>query len=85
MTMDRQELKTQLQEIFHDVFDDDSIAITEEMTAKDVEAWDSLNHVRLIVSIEQELSLSFSTSDVADLRNVGELMDLIQRHLNKAA
>lgn len=77
--MDRQAIKIKLQGVFHEVFDDEDIEINEAMSANDLEAWDSLNHVRLIVSVEEEFGVSFSTSDVADLQNVGQLLDLIEK------
>lgn len=79
--MDRNSIKIKLQGVFHEVFDDEAIQINESMSANDLEAWDSLNHVRLIVSVEEEFDISFSTSDVADLQNVGQLLDLIEKAL----
>ena len=54
---------------------------TRDMTASDVEGWDSFNHVRLIVAAEEKFNISLSTVEVADLRNVGELIDLIGSHV----
>lgn len=75
------ELKEKLQEVFRDVFDDDEIVIFEEMTAKDIEDWDSLMHIQLIVAIEKAFQVKFSTKDVKDIKNVGEFMELIQRKM----
>ena len=66
-----------LTEVFHDVFDDDSIALTPEMTAVDVDEWDSLNHIRLIVATEKEFSVRFSTTEINALENVSQFVDLI--------
>jgi len=66
-----------VQEIMRDVFDNDSIVLNVDMTAKDVEEWDSMNHVRLIVAIEQELGIELPMERVNELRNVGELVHLI--------
>jgi acyl carrier protein len=74
-------IQSTLQDVFHDVFEDDSIAISRDTTAKDVEGWDSFNHVRLIVAVEEKFKISLSTAEVADLRNVGELIDLIGSHV----
>lgn len=63
--------------IFRDVFDDDSLQVTPELTAADVDEWDSLNHIRLVVSIERAFGLSFSAAQVARLKNVGEFAELI--------
>jgi acyl carrier protein len=67
----------QLNQVFQDVFDDDDIQIDRQTTAKDVEGWDSLMHVTLVVNVEKAFKMKFSSSDVAALQNVGELLDLI--------
>jgi len=77
--MNRSKIKEKLEKIFHEVFDDENLSITEDMTAEDVDEWDSFNHVRLIVTVEEEFGTTFNTSDVADLRNVGELLNLIEK------
>jgi acyl carrier protein len=66
-----------LNQIFRDVFDDDELNITRQTTAKDVEGWDSLMHVTLVVNVERAFKLKFSSSEVAALQTVGELLDLI--------
>jgi acyl carrier protein len=76
--MDTKEVYERLTEIFHDVFDDDSIVVTPELTADDIDEWDSLTHIRLVVSIERSFHLKFSAADVGNLKNVGEFVDLIQ-------
>lgn len=68
-----------IQSIMHDVFDDDSIVLTYETTANDVEGWDSMNHVRLIVAIEQEIGIQLPMEQVNELRNVGDLVKLVER------
>jgi acyl carrier protein len=67
----------QLKEIMRDVFDDDSIDPTEAMTAQDVEGWDSLSHIRLMVSIEKQFHVKFTNAEVEQLRNVGDLLKAI--------
>ena len=81
--MDQMKIQSILQDVFQDVFDDTSIVINRDTTASDVESWDSFNHVRLIVATEERFKISLSTAEVADLRNVGELIDLISRHVSK--
>jgi acyl carrier protein len=66
-----------LKEIMRDVFDDDDIQPTEAMTAEDVEGWDSLSHIRLIVSIEKQFKIKFTNAEVEKLRNVGDLLRAI--------
>jgi acyl carrier protein len=79
--VDKMNIQSVLQEVFQDVFDDPSIVITRATTARDVEGWDSFNHVRLIVAVEEKFKIGLSTAEVADLRNVGELIDLIGSHV----
>jgi acyl carrier protein len=71
----------QLTEIMRDVFDDDGITASEDMTADDLEAWDSLSHIRLIVSIEKRFKIKFTSAEVEQLRNVGDLLHAIQAKL----
>jgi len=66
-----------LKEIMRDVFEDDNIEPTEAMTAKDVEDWDSLSHIRLMVSIENQFKVKFTTAEIEKLQNVGELLTAI--------
>jgi acyl carrier protein len=76
--MDNPQIYAKLTEIFEDVFDEDSIAVTPELSAKNVEGWDSLTHIRLMLTIEKAFKIKFSTSEVGKLENVGELVALIK-------
>lgn len=67
-----------LTRVFHDVFDDDSIVVTPELTADDVDEWDSLAHIRLVVAVEKKFGMKFSAAEVGQLKNVGELVSLIE-------
>jgi len=69
---------SQLQEVFRTVFDDEALAISRETTAQDIEAWDSVQHVTLMLEVENVFRVRFSTSEMAYLKNVGELADLIE-------
>lgn len=75
--MTREEVMEKLTEIFQDVFDDESIVLTDSTNAEDIEDWDSLEQINLIVSIENEFGMMFEISEVSDLANVGEMADLI--------
>jgi acyl carrier protein len=79
--MGEQDISNALESVFHEVFDDPSITIHRDMTAQELQQWDSFNHVRLIVAVEECFEINFSTTEVADLKNVGELIDLISSHL----
>lgn len=69
----------ELQEIFREVFDDASLVITPETSAMDIEAWDSLSHLRLVMAMEAEFRIQFDFEELNVLRNVGEMMVLIQQ------
>ena len=73
------EIIARLQPIFRDVFDQDELVITRESSAKSVEGWDSLTHVTLVISIEQEFRIKFGLGELQDLENVGGMVDLIRR------
>lgn len=66
-------------EIMREYFDDDDIKLTVETTADDIPAWDSMNHVNIIIAIEQRLKIKFKTSEIESLHNVGELVAVIER------
>jgi acyl carrier protein len=68
----------QLRELMIDVFDVDDLEITPATTAEDIEEWDSLSHVRLIVAVERKFGFRFKTSEIEDLKSVGDLVALIQ-------
>ena len=74
----------EMQEVFQSVFEDDTLEITRATTAKNVQGWDSLTHVTLLVTLEQRFKIRFKSSEVADLKNVGELLDVVERHRNRA-
>ena len=67
--------------IFRDVFDDDELVLRPDLTADDVPDWDSLSHIRLILTIQQTFGIKFSAAQVTNPRNVGELVALIQWRL----
>lgn len=73
----RKEVYKKLTLVFRDVFDDDEIEINDKITANDIEDWDSLTHISLISSIEDEFKVKFSMKDVLQTKNVGELVDII--------
>ncbi len=77
--MNEQQLMADIQEIFHDVFDDDSLVITRATNAADIEDWDSLEQINLLTAMEKKFSVKFGLGDVRNLQNVGDLVDLILR------
>jgi acyl carrier protein len=79
--MDEAQIYGRLTDIFMDIFDLDSIELTPETTADDVSGWDSLTHIRLILTIQKAFQIKFSTSEVGNLKNVGDLVRLIKARL----
>lgn len=76
-----QEIYDTLTGIFRDVFDDDALALTSTMTAADVDEWDSLTHIRLIVAVEQEWGIRFAVPEITALENVSQFVELIHRKI----
>ena len=76
--MDEPQIYEKLSEIFQDVFDEDSIRVAPELSSKDVDGWDSITHIRLILTTERAFKIKFSTSEIGKLQNVGELVALIK-------
>jgi acyl carrier protein len=68
-----------MQRIFRDVLDDDALVLRPELTAADVENWDSLSHIDLLVGVEREFKVKFTTADIASLENVGDLVTVVDR------
>lgn len=75
--MERESVLLQLNTIFVDVLDDNSISLTEESTAADVEEWDSLNHIHLVVSFEKTFDIRFSSEEIQSWMSVGDILDSI--------
>jgi acyl carrier protein len=68
----------ELTSVFQQVFDDDELVVTRATTAADVEGWDSLTHVTLMLGIEKRFGIRFKSAQVASLKNVGEMADLVE-------
>jgi len=77
--MEEQQLRSQMLETFRDVFGDPALVVHDTTTASDVEAWDSLTHINLIVALERRFRIKFTTGEVATLHNVGDLVSLIKK------
>lgn len=77
--MNNQEILNQLQIIFCDVLDENDIKLTETTTANDVDGWDSLTHIQLIVAIEKHFKIRFSSKEILSWKNVGEMMESISK------
>jgi acyl carrier protein len=79
--MQSKEIYVTLTAIFHDLFDDDTLVLTPELTAAEVPEWDSFNHINLIVAVESAFNIKFQTAELEQLHTVGHLADLVQEKL----
>ncbi|MCR5221613.1 MAG: acyl carrier protein [Lachnospiraceae bacterium] len=77
--MSREEIYEKLNEVFRDVFDDETITVNDETTAADVEGWDSHMHISLIDAVEEEFDIRFDMKTVVKMKNVGEMVDVIEQ------
>ena len=76
--MTREDIYERLNEVFRDVFDDYSIEVEDNTTAEDIDGWDSLMHITLIEAVEEEFNISFDMKTVVKMKNVGEMVDVIE-------
>ena len=76
--MNEAEIYEKLTPIFRDVFDDDDLKLRPDMTADDVPDWDSMSHIRLVLTVERQFQKKFPASRVSQLKNVGDLVSLIR-------
>lgn len=81
--MTKEEIINRLQPVFRDVFDDRRIKVNQNTNANDIIGWDSLTHIQLLAATEDEFSIKFAVEDVASLKNVGELVDIILKTIEK--
>lgn len=77
--MTKNEIYDKVNEVFRDVFDDDSILVNEETTANDIEDWDSLEHINLVVAIEEKFGMKFNMGEVTSMKNVGEMVKILEQ------
>ena len=75
--MTRDEIYVKLNEVFQDVFDDEDITVNDSTTADDIEDWDSLEHINLIVAVERVFGIKFSMGETTSMKNVGAMVDII--------
>jgi len=80
--MTQQQILTQLTDVFREVFQSEDLAITPATTAEDVLGWDSAAHINLMLAVEARLGIVFNTSEIDDMRTVGDLAAAIERKLN---
>lgn len=80
--MQREEIINQVQDIFRDVLDEEEIILADTTTADEVEGWDSLSHIQLVVGIEKRFNIKFTSKEILSWKNVGELIDCIVLKIN---
>jgi len=80
--MNRKELFEKIQGIFRDIFDDDELKIEESTNSSNIDDWDSINHINLVVAIESELNIKFNLDELSTLKDVGAMIDLILIKMN---
>lgn len=77
--MDQAQIYSKLTTVFNEVFDEDDLGLVPETTADDVDGWDSLSHIRLILAVSKAFGIKFSASEIGSLKNVGEFVELIRK------
>lgn len=75
--MEREEVYERLNNVFREIFDDDSIVLNDNTTSDDIEDWDSFEHINLVVAVEEEFSFKIPMGKVVTMKNVGEMVDII--------
>ena len=75
--MTREDVYKRLTDVFREVFDDESISLRDETTAADIEAWDSFEHINLVLAVENEFAFKIPMGKVITMKNVGEMVDII--------
>lgn len=71
-------IKEKLQDIFRDVFGDDKIQLSEEMSAQDIEGWDSLQHILILAAVQDEFGISFDVDEIMNINNIGDMIKSIE-------
>ena len=80
--MNRSEILRIVNEVFIDILDDESLVLTEETSANDVEDWDSLNHIQIVVAVERQFKIRFTSQEILRWKTVGEMISSISSKLN---
>ena len=81
--MSREEVFIKLNEVFRTVFDDEEIVVNDATTAADIEDWDSLEHINLVVAVEKKFNIKFNMNEVVNMKNVGEMVNIILQRVQQ--
>ena len=80
--MNKKDIFNKVQDVFIDVFDDENLEINNSTNSEHIEEWDSLNHIQLVLSIEKFFSVRFKTGEIQSLKDVGEMIDMLEEKIN---
>lgn len=81
--MDQREVFDRLNRVFRDVFDDETIRVTPNTTADDIDDWDSLEHITLISAVEREFRMKFKMGEISSMKNVGEMARILMERAKR--
>lgn len=79
--MEREEILLKVQDVFRDVLENNDIILSPETTSNDLEEWDSLSHIQLIVGIEKKLGIKFTAREINEWKNIGEMIECINNKM----
>lgn len=82
--MTREEVYEKLNEVFQNVFDDDTIEVNDATTANDIEDWDSFEHINLVIAVEKCFGIKFTVGEANEMKNVGEMVDILLSRIPQA-
>lgn len=82
--MEKTEILNEITKIVRQVLEDNEIILTEEKTAKEVQGWDSLNHIQIITAIEKHFKIKFRLTEILDFKNIGMMCDTVYKKLSNA-
>ncbi|MEE2997911.1 MAG: acyl carrier protein [Pseudomonadota bacterium] len=80
--MQKSEIYEKITSVLHEVLENERIEVTPQLTAKDVDEWDSFSHIRIVLGVEQAFDVKFATPEIAQFENLGQLVDLIAEKLS---
>lgn len=81
--MSKEQIFAEVKKIMLDVFDEDNLIIDENTTSDNIEDWDSITHITLMASIENKFAIKFTMNEIASMKNIGELVELIGKKYEK--